>query len=94
MPILNSVPRKSDNFAWRIIGDETIAVALGGVGSEHEEIIVLNETATRIWQLIDGSNSIEKIIKKIAFEYDCKEDRARYEIKRLFKMFAEKKMIA
>ena len=93
MSTLNSCPRRNNDFAWRIIDGEVVAVALEEGSSGNEVIFVFNETATRIWQLINGRNTIETIIKKIVCEYDCEIDKVRHEIQHVFETFTEKKMI-
>ena len=70
MSFLNRVYSKSDSVVFRKIGDECILVPIRkGVG-DLDSIYTLNETAARIWELIDGKTSVEKIREQLLLEYD------------------------
>jgi hypothetical protein len=61
---------KESDFATRSILGETIIVPIkGGVG-DLNSIYVLNELGTQIWELIDGKNSIHRMIDEICIAYD------------------------
>ena len=61
---------KESDFATRSIVGETIIVPIkGGVG-DLNSIYVLNELGTQIWELIDGENSIHRMIEEICKAYD------------------------
>ncbi|MBM3253199.1 MAG: PqqD family protein [Candidatus Omnitrophica bacterium] len=70
MSSLNKIPKKNKNLAWRIINNEAVVMPLENQAKEEEKLNIFNETATRIWELIDGNNSVAGIIKKITNEYD------------------------
>ncbi|OIO33802.1 MAG: hypothetical protein AUJ70_02520 [Candidatus Omnitrophica bacterium CG1_02_40_15] len=53
-----------------MIGEEAIIIPLDKPLKAREELYVLNETAARVWRLIDGNRSIVDIAKKISSEYD------------------------
>lgn len=65
---LNSVPKRNKDIAWRIIDSKAVIVPLDG--SAREKINICNETATRIWELINGKSSIKKIITMLSLEYN------------------------
>ena len=61
---------KEGEFATRSILGETIIVPIkGGVG-DLNSIYVLNELGAQIWNLIDGQNSINRMIEDICKAYD------------------------
>ncbi len=61
---------KESDFATRAILGETIIVPIkGGVG-DLNSIYTLNELGTRIWELIDGKTSIDRMIGEICEAYD------------------------
>ncbi len=61
---------KQNDFATRAILGETIIVPVkGGVG-DLNSIYVLNELGTQIWELVDGKNSIHRMIEEICRTYD------------------------
>jgi hypothetical protein len=67
---------KEGEFATRSILGETIVVPIkGGVG-DLNSIYVLNELGAQIWNLIDGQNSINRIIGEICKAYDVGSEEA------------------
>jgi len=64
--LLGLVPQKNDAIlAYRIFEGQAVIVDL-----EHGTLNTLNNTATRIWQLIEGDTSAKEIATKIAREFD------------------------
>ena len=93
MDFLIKIPKKNNNLAWRIIDSEAVVILLENISYKEERFHIFNETATRIWGLIDGKNSVQDIIKKIIDEYDIKNDECQSQVKRLISDMAIKKMI-
>ena len=76
MDFLGRVFKKSDAMVFRKIGDEYILVPVRqGVG-DLESIYTLNETAARIWELLDGTAKGAEIRDKIAQEFDVTPEEA------------------
>ncbi len=92
MGFLNKIPRKNQNLAWRIIDGEAVVILLED--NPKERLDIFNETATRIWELIDGKNSVRDIIKKILGEYDIDYDEVQTQIKFFLNTLSNKKFIA
>jgi hypothetical protein len=70
MSFLDRIYSKSDSVVFRKIGDECILVPIRqGVG-DLDSIYTLNETAARIWELIDGKTTVEEIKDRLLLEYD------------------------
>jgi hypothetical protein len=70
MSFLDRVYSKSDSLVFRKIGDECILVPIRqGVG-DLNSIYTLNETAARIWELIDGKARVGEIKERLVLEYD------------------------
>lgn len=63
----------------KIAGETLIVPVRSGVG-DLESIYSLNDTGSRIWELIDGTNSVEQIAAKIAEEFDVTIDAARADV--------------
>jgi hypothetical protein len=68
--ILDKVYKKSDSIVFRKIGDECILVPIGQGAGDLESIYTLNETAARIWELLDGRTKVLAIRDKLAEEFD------------------------
>jgi hypothetical protein len=70
MDILARVYRKSDSIVFRKIGDEFILVPIQHDVADLDSIYTLNETAARIWELIDGEKSLHEIKNVMVEEFD------------------------
>ena len=62
--------KKSDSIIYRKIGDEFILVPIKQDVGDLESIYTLNETAARIWELIDGKMKVREIREKILQEFE------------------------
>ena len=80
MKDLDKIPGKNTELVWRVIDGETVIIPLDEQTSDSEKISFLNETGTRIWELIDGKNSIKDIVVKIVKEYEIEEKEAEKEV--------------
>ena len=72
---------RNENFVWRIIDGEAILMSPYG-----RRLHALNEVGTFIWELADGSKSIDKIIERICKEYEVERSIAQKDVR----AFAEK----
>ncbi len=64
-----SIPSIAHYASFRSVGDEVFILHLETKGS-----YALNETAARIWTLIDGQRSVGDIAQFIVAEYEIHED--------------------
>lgn len=62
---LDSVPCHSPDVVASVVRGEAILVL-----SEQSKVKVLNELATRIWELADGQLSIRQIAARLCHEYE------------------------
>ncbi|MCM8763212.1 MAG: PqqD family protein [Candidatus Omnitrophica bacterium] len=65
MELANYIFKKNDNLAWRIIDGEAFIIH-----PKDGLIYPLNRTATRIWELVDGKNSVSELVAKIEEEFE------------------------
>lgn len=93
MDYLNKIPKKNKDLAWRIIDNEAMIIFLNDQPEIEEKINILNETATRVWELVDGRNSVAGIIKRLTYEYDVKSGKACSQIKSLLINLSKKRWI-
>lgn len=70
MDFLEKVYRKSDLIVSRKIGDEFILVPIKQDVGDLESIYTLNETAARIWELIDGNLKVKQIKESLVQEFE------------------------
>ena len=62
---LTTVPRKTESFTERQLGEETIFLSPRG-----DEIHSLDEVGTCIWQLFDGTKDLGMVLDCLCDEYD------------------------
>ena len=93
MNSLCRIPKKKDNLAWQVIDGQAVIMILDMNAPKDTDIEILNETASRIWELIDGENSTQKIITKITGEYDISLSDAKKDITFLLGRMVEKGII-
>jgi hypothetical protein len=70
MNYLDKIYSKSDSIVSRKIADEFILVPIRQNVGDLESIYTLNETAARIWELIDGKNKVNEIKERIVEEFE------------------------
>ncbi|MEK6732720.1 MAG: PqqD family protein [Candidatus Omnitrophota bacterium] len=93
MNFLGRTPKKRDNLAWQIINGEAIVMILGASLLKHTDMEIFNETASRIWELIDGKRSVKNITAEIMREYDISFNNAHKEIMSFLQQMVKKDMI-
>ena len=68
-------PRTRPNLAERIIDGEALIV-----NAEAGEIVVLNETGAFIWPLLDGTNDLAAIVRRVCDHFDVEAGSARADV--------------
>jgi hypothetical protein len=73
---LKQVPKRNPHTAWRFIEGEVVIMQLSSAieGKELSRIKVFNNTASRIWEVIDGTRNIEEITSIINLEFEVAYD--------------------
>lgn len=60
---------RNENYIWRIIDGETIIMSPYG-----DKLYALNDVGTFIWELLDGSKTIDDIVSNILKDYDIEKN--------------------
>ena len=76
----DSILTKNQDVVFRQIGDESVLVPIANNVGDLSSIYTLNETGTRIWELLDGKRNIVEITGLITDEYDVPMDAARADV--------------
>ena len=74
MPALlspSTVLVRSDRLSWRVLDGEAL-ILHPSAGTLHR----LNDTGTRLWELLDGARSLEAIATTLTDEYEITADDA------------------
>ena len=82
-------PIHAADAASRVYGTDAVVIS-----PEEGMVRLLNVTATRIWQLADGSRSVEEIAAALTDEFDIDFQQAHQSVIRLLTELSEKKLIA
>jgi hypothetical protein len=91
---LDSVYVPSEDIVARKIEGELVIVPLiSGIGDTDDELYTLNETGQAIWDLLDGKNSIQDIIKKLTTEYDASDEEVKQDILGLVKELVSRRIL-
>lgn len=72
---LSDYPVPHAQVAARVVDGEAIIVL-----ADAGEVNVLNPVGTRIWELIDGTRSVQQIVNKIETEYNVTAQAARQDV--------------
>ena len=81
--IVNKIYRKNADIVSRNIASETILVPVRSNVQGLDSIYTLNETGAKVWQLIDGKNSITTIIDAVVSEFEVEPKQAQSDIAEL-----------
>ncbi|MFC1679173.1 PqqD family protein [Elusimicrobiota bacterium] len=67
--------QRSRDVAWHEIQGEAVVLS-----PEDWSVNVLNETASRIWELFESPRSVDDVVAALTEEYDVDDDTARKEV--------------
>lgn len=68
--------RKNPDIVFRRIGDECVLVPIVHNAGDLSSVYTLNETGTRIWELLDENRNIEDLCRAVEDEYEVSPDTA------------------
>jgi hypothetical protein len=80
--------RKSESVVSREIAGEVILVPIRRNVGDLESIYTFNETASRIWALIDGQHTAREIRDQIVAEFEVEADEAGQDLSELLSQLA------
>ena len=85
---LTAIPLQNDQIKFFRVESEGILVH-----PQKGKVRVLNPTGTFIWDLIDGTTSINEIINSVDSVYACHSDLLQSEVVHFLKVLSEKSLI-
>ena len=77
---LDAVYLQDPSIVSRNIAGEMILVPIRSNVGDLESIYTLNETAARIWELLDGDHSLGTVRDAIVDEFDVEEEEAAQDV--------------
>ncbi|MFH1772367.1 MAG: PqqD family protein [Candidatus Omnitrophota bacterium] len=84
---------KNPKIVFRKIGDETILVPVQSRVADFENIFALNETAARIWELIDGSRRTGDIANEVSEEFEVSLNQAKIDVSEFIQTLLNNKAV-
>jgi hypothetical protein len=85
---------KSGEFVTRAVAGETIVVPItAGVG-DLDSIYTLNEVGATIWELIDGTTTVDEIVAAVTRGFEVGTDQARADVLEFVTSLAEAGLIS
>ena len=88
MVSLESYPVRSEDLVWRVIEDEIVILT-----SDGREIHTLNKVGGAIWELADGTISLNDITSKICDRFDVSFEAAREDVIEFAKELSDKNLL-
>ena len=80
---------KNPDVVFRKIADEYILVPIRRKVGDLESIYTLNEVSAKVWELIDGKNTVENIKDKICEDFEVNVQEAKYDTMQFLKQLGE-----
>ena len=83
MAMTNARYKKSASIVSMEIDTGFILVPIRQSAGDLEDVYTLNETASRIWALVDGQRSVDQIREAIVKEFEVEDGQARQDVSEL-----------
>ena len=84
----DSYPCRSDELAWRVIDGEVVILTIDG-----SEIHTLNKVGSAIWELADGTRTLEDVVSLICERFEVSFDVAHADVLKFAQQLEAKKML-
>jgi hypothetical protein len=85
--------RQSPNIVSRNIAGEVILVPIAKSADELESIYTLNETASTVWDALDGQRTLADLAELVVAEYDVAPDVALQDLIELMEQLQQIKAV-
>jgi hypothetical protein len=82
-------PRHHPGTASRVFGDEGVVIT-----PAENMVRMLDEVGSRIWELADGTRTVDQIAAALTDEYDVSLDHARVSVTGFVQMLFDRGMLA
>ena len=81
------------SFVTRQIAGEALIVPIAGQVTDLDSIYVLNEVASRIWELVRSPTTADRIAEIVAGEFDVSPERAAEDVAEFLDSLGERGLI-
>jgi len=91
---VNACPRPSNDIVARVIDNQIIIIPLvSGIGDMEDEMYTLNDTGKDIWDRLDGTRTIDQVVKDLSAEFEASEDVLRTDVLGLVDELLKRKIL-
>jgi hypothetical protein len=84
----SAIPAQRERVVARRLGEEMVLL-----NTETEAYFTLNDVGARVWELIDGRQTLATIIRQLLAEYDVPETELQTDVDELLSQFADQQLI-
>ena len=84
-----TIYQRDASIVTRLIAGEMILVPIRKHVGDMDHIYTLNETASRIWELIDGQRSLAEICQQMESEFEIDSSQAESDLNELVQSLLE-----
>jgi len=85
---LESIVRQSPNIVSRTIAGEAVLVPIARSAEEMDAIYTLNETASTIWEALDGQRTLGEVLALVLQAYEVEAEQAQNDLFELLEQLA------
>jgi hypothetical protein len=86
--------QQAPDVVMRRLGDESVIVPVRNRVGDLDSVFTLNDVASRVWDLLDGNNSVEAIISTVCREYEVTPEVARTDVSELLRTLEEAQLVS
>jgi hypothetical protein len=87
------VPKRSDGYVSRKVGDDTIIVPVRAGVANLEAVFTMNAVGSAIWQRIDGRATVDDLARAVAEEFDVTAAAAAPDVAEFVQLLAHKGLV-
>ena len=82
-----------DGFIMKDVAGSKVVLPLGERQAEIRGIITFNDVGADVFNMLDGTNSVEEIIAKIAKDYDAPYETVKSDVEKLIEKMRENGLV-
>lgn len=83
-----------DGFILKDVAGSKIVIATGSAKLDFNGVITFNDVGAEVFTMLDGTNTVEEIVSRIAAEYGIEEATVKADIEKLIDKMRKHKLIA
>lgn len=82
-----------DGFIMKDVAGSKVVLPLGERQAEIRGIITFNDVGAEVFNMLDGTNSVEEIIEKIVKDYEAPYDTVKSDVEKLIEKMRENGLV-